>query len=176
MDATIAALLGAVIGGVLSVIASWLAQRVQSKSQWLVQEIKQRQTLYSEFIQGTARCYADALQQNDPDPGRIANLYGEIGRMGLQSSDEVVKEAYEIARRVLNTYADSNRSRAEIRDLLADGSVDLFSAFSEACRSEFRNLEPQSAARLSRLQPRGRDKLSAPLTPLGSVKRSRSCG
>ena len=38
---------------------------MQSKSQWVVQEIKQRQQLYSEFVQGTVRCFADALQQNE---------------------------------------------------------------------------------------------------------------
>ena len=62
MDATFAALLGATIGGMLSVLASWIAQRVQSRSQWVVQEIKQRKQLYSEFIQRSVRCYADALQ------------------------------------------------------------------------------------------------------------------
>lgn len=150
MNPTLAALLGAVIGGILSVVASWVAQRVQSKSQWLVQEIKQRQHLYSEFIQSSARCFADALQENEPDPGRIANLYGEIGRMRLHSSDAVINEAYGIAGKILDTYADANRSKAELRDLLAHGSVDLFSAFSAACRSEFANLEPHTALRLPR--------------------------
>lgn len=76
MDATLAALLGATIGGILSVIASWIAWRVQSRSQWVVQEIKQRRQLYNAFIQRCVRCYAGALQENDPDPGRLAALYG----------------------------------------------------------------------------------------------------
>jgi hypothetical protein len=76
MDATVAALLGAVIGGLLSVLASWLAQRVQSRSQLISQEIQRRQLLYSEFVQATACCYADALQENEPDPGKLASLYG----------------------------------------------------------------------------------------------------
>ena len=92
MDSTLAALLGAVIGGALSVLASWLAQRVQSRSQLLSQEIQRRQLLYSEFVQATARCYTDALQETEPDPVRIADLYGEIGRMRLYSSDTVLEE------------------------------------------------------------------------------------
>jgi hypothetical protein len=147
MDATLAALLGAVIGGALSVLASWLAQRVQSRSQWLVQEVKQRQQLYSEFVQGSARCFADALQRNEPDPGQMAKLYGEIGRMRLFSSDTVIKEAYAISHRIVETYGDTNRSGAEVRDFLARDSIDLFSAFGAACRAELASLAPHEAIR-----------------------------
>jgi hypothetical protein len=153
MDATLAALLGATIGGILSVLASWLAQRVQSKSQWVVQEIKQRQQLYSEFVQGTVRCFADALQQNEPDPGRLANIYGEIGRMRLYSSEAVVNEAYAIVHRILQTYQDANRNREEIRDLLDSGAVDLFSRFGDACRVELGELSPHEPHMFGRMKP-----------------------
>src|SRR5215510_13828798 len=113
MDATLAALLGATIGGILSVLASWLAQRVQSRTQWVVQEIKLRQHLYSEFIQGSVRCFADALQENDPDPGRLAALYGDIGQMRLHSSDAVVLEGRRIVHKILETYRDTNRNKDE---------------------------------------------------------------
>jgi hypothetical protein len=146
MDATLAALLGAIIGGLLSVLASWLAQRVQSRSQLISQEIQRRQVLYSEFVQATVRCYADALQENEPDPGRIANIYGEIGRMRLYSSDPVLKEANSIAHKVLEAYRGSNRSRAEIRDFLASDSVDLFSDFGDACRAELARLQMRGVA------------------------------
>jgi len=142
MDSTLAALLGAFIGGILSVLASWIAQRVQSRSQWVVQEIKQRQHLYSEFIQGSARCYADALEKNDPDPGMLAALYGEIGQMRLHSSDTVVVEARAIAHKILQAYHDPNRNKGEIRDLLESESVDLFSRFGDACRAELDRLHP----------------------------------
>ena len=141
MNATLAALLGAVIGGLLSVLASWLAQRVQSRSQLLTQEIHRRQLLYSEFVQSTARCYADALQENEPDPGRMANLYGEIGRMRLYSSDEVIREANRIAHKILEAYSGTNRTKAEIRDFLASDSVDLFVDFGDACRAELARLQ-----------------------------------
>jgi hypothetical protein len=153
MDATLAALLGATIGGILSVFASWIAQRVQSKSQWVVQEIKQRQQLYSDFVQGTVRCFADALQENEPDPGRLANIYGEIGRMRLYSSEAVVNEAYAIVHRILQTYQDPNRNREEIRDLLDSGAVDLFSKFGDACRVELGELGPHQPHMFGRMRP-----------------------
>jgi hypothetical protein len=146
MDATVAALLGAVIGGVLSVIASWLAQRVQSRSQLISQEILRRQLLYSEFVQATSRCYADALQENEPDPGRMANIYGEIGRMRIYSSDAVLKEANRIAHRILEAYSESNRTKTEIRDFLASDSFDLFADFGDACREELAHLQMRGVA------------------------------
>jgi hypothetical protein len=139
---TFAALLGAVIGGLLSVLASWLAQRVQARSQWLVQEIKQRQHLYSEFVEAASCSFADALQQDEPQTANLAKLYAEMGRMRLVSSDAVVKEANLIAHKILETYAAANHSGAEVRDLLSRDSIDLFSAFADACRAELAELEP----------------------------------
>jgi hypothetical protein len=146
MNATVAALLGAVIGGLLSVLASWLAQRVQSRSQLISQEIQRRQLLYSEFVQATACCYADALQENEPDPVSMANLYGEIGRMRLYSSDPVLKEANRIAHQILQTYGGPNRTKAEIRDFLASDSFDIFADFGDACRVELAGLQMRGVA------------------------------
>jgi hypothetical protein len=142
MNTTVAALLGAVIGGVLSVFSSWLAQRVQTRSQWLSQEIQRRQQLYSDFIEAAARCFGDALQSSEPDTGRLAKLYGDLGRMRLVSSDEVLRESNQIAHRILNTYGTTNRNKAEIRDFLAHDSIDLFSDFGDACRREMARLQP----------------------------------
>lgn len=141
MDSALAALLGAAIGGMLSVIASWIAQRVQSKSQLLAQEIKRRQQLYNDFVEASSRCYADALQENEPEPGRLSRLYGEIGRMRLCSSEKVILEAYRVVQKILEAYRASNRTKGEIRDFFAQESVDLFSAFAEACRAELIELE-----------------------------------
>lgn len=142
MDPTFAALLGATLGGALSVVASWLAQRVQSKSQVLTLEIQRRQQLYSDFVKTAARCFADALQESEPNAKRLARLYGAIGRMRVQSSVTVIKEANRIAHRILETFGASNRTKSEIRDFLARDSTDLFSDFGDACRAELMRLQP----------------------------------
>jgi hypothetical protein len=141
MFAAVAALLGAIVGGLLSVLASWLAQRVQSRTQLLTQEIMRRQQLYNDFVESCARCYADALQENEPEPGRLSRLYAEIGRMRLCSSDEVIEEAYGIVHKILEAYGGSNRTRGEIREYFAHETVDLFSGFAAACRAELLELE-----------------------------------
>jgi hypothetical protein len=152
MIAAIAALAGAVVGGILSVLASWLAQRVQSKSQLISQEIQRRQQLYNDLVESCARSYADALQENDPEPGRLSRLYAEIGRMRLCSSDTVIEEAHRIVHKILDAYGGSNRTRGEIRDHLAHDSIDLFSRFATACRAELTELEAPRAHRSALLQ------------------------
>jgi hypothetical protein len=144
---TIAALLGAIIGGLLSVLASWLAQRVQAKAQWLSQEILRRQQLYSEFIEAATRCYATAVQSDEIQSGLLARLYAEIGRMRLHSSEAVIKEAYGVVHKILDTYAESNLTSQEIRELLAKDSVDFLSGFGEACRRELEALTPEHRLR-----------------------------
>ena len=142
MDSTLAALLGAVIGGALSVLASWLAQRVQSTSLWLSQEVTRRQQIYSQFVEAASCCFGEALQESEPDTTRLAQLYGEMGRMRLVSSEPVLREANRIAHMILDTYRDTNRSKVEVRDFLAHDSVDLFSDFGDACRAELVRLQP----------------------------------
>lgn len=147
MDSTLAALLGAIIGGALSVLASWLAQRVQSRSQWLSQEIARRQQLYSEFLDAAVCCYSDALEHDQVDLTAVAKLYGELGRMRLNSSEPVLIEAYKIVKKILATYMDKNRTRAEVGELLSNDAIALYDSFADACRAELLQLQPQRILR-----------------------------
>jgi hypothetical protein len=71
MDASVisalAALTGAGIGGLTSVLASWLNQHTQARAQWLAQDRSRRQELYKEFIKEASKSYIDALQNDKPD-------------------------------------------------------------------------------------------------------------
>jgi hypothetical protein len=148
---TAAALSGAVIGGLLSVLAAWLGQRVQAKSDWLVQERKRRQRIYNRFVDAASRSFADALQQSESRAANLVRLYAEIGRMRLVSTKPVLIEANVIAHRILQTYGGKNHSKTEIRELLSVDSFDLFSSFGAACRSELLELDPRRKARAVRL-------------------------
>jgi hypothetical protein len=154
MDSTLAALLGAIIGGALSVLASWLAQRVQSRSQWLAQEIARRQQLYSEFLDAAVCCYSDALEHDQVDTAAVAKLYGEMGRMRFNSSEAVLLEAYKIVKKILATYMDPNRTRAEVGELLSNDAVVLYNGFADACRAELLQLQPQRIFRNTALRLR----------------------
>jgi hypothetical protein len=139
---TIAALLGAIIGGMLSVLASWLAQRVQARTLWLVQELRRREDLYREFIHAATRCYGMALQRNVGDTETIAELYAELGRMRVISSPAVLHEAELIVDKILAAFLDPNRDFVEVREMLINHSIDLFSSFGRACRIELEGLRP----------------------------------
>jgi hypothetical protein len=162
MDSTLAALLGAIIGGLLSVVASWLAQQVQSKSQWLTQEIARRQQLYSEFLDAAVCAYADALEHDQIDTKAVSQLYGEMGRMRLNSSEPVLLEAYKIVHKILETYKDTNRTSSEVGDLLSRDAINLYTEFSDACRAELLQLQPHHRSRNSPLSFRPMPPMDVP--------------
>ena len=52
----LAALIGAAIGGLTSVLATLLCEKTQAHAQWLAQEKIRRQELYKEFVEEAAEC------------------------------------------------------------------------------------------------------------------------
>src|SRR5215469_16651081 len=137
MDASVitavAALIGATIGGLTSVLASWLTQRTQARAEWLAQDRMRRQEVYQEFIEEATRCYVDALQHGEPDLGTLVNLYARISRMRVQSSRDVADEAELIGRKIVDTYLSPDKTFVEIRQMLADGTIDILGTFGEKC-------------------------------------------
>ena len=140
---TLAALLGAIIGGVPSVFASLLAQRVQARAMWHSQELRRREDLYREFMEAAVRSYALALQRNESDAETLAELYAEMGRMRIISSPTVLHEANLIVDKILFAFVDPNQDFAEVSELLRNHSIDLFSRFGHACRVELESLRPR---------------------------------
>ena len=147
MDASIvsalAALAGATIGELTYGLASWFTSRKQVRAEWLAQDRIRRQDLYKEFISAAARCYADALQHDQPDTFALVELYTTIGRMRVLSSPKVFKSAEQAARRIVDTYLESSKSFAELRTMVHGGAGDLLRDFAEACRAEQESLSVQ---------------------------------
>ena len=137
----LAALAGTAVGGFTSVVAGWLSQRLQVRAQWFARENNRRQVLYREFIEEASKCYVDALQHDDADIPGLVGLYAKLGRMRVLSSDPVVKSADEIAKKILDTYLEPDKSFVELRDMAKNGTIDLLYRFSLACREEFERAE-----------------------------------
>jgi len=57
--------------------------------------------------------------------------------MRALSSAPVVQRADEVARKILDTYLEPDRSFVELREMAIDGTIDLLQGFSAACRHEF---------------------------------------
>src|SRR5215813_500872 len=140
MDASavtaLSALLGATIGGLTSLLATWLTQRRQLRAQWLEQDLVVRQELYKEFIEDASRCYVHALQHDEADIPGLVSLYAKLGRMRILSSPKVLETAGEIERKIIDTYLAPDKTFLELREMVHSGKVDMLYTFSEACRAE----------------------------------------
>jgi hypothetical protein len=139
----LAALAGAAIGGLTSVLASWLTQHAQARAQWIAQDKLRRQELYKEFIEAASKCYVDALQHDKADIPALVELYVRVGRMRILSSPNVVESAELVARKIIDTYLAPNKTFLELREMVNSGTIDLLRDFSEACHAEFESLRAQ---------------------------------
>jgi hypothetical protein len=122
-------------------IANWLNHRSQVRAQWLHHEKSRRQILYRDFIEEASKCYIDALQHGEADIPGLVGLYAKLSRMRAVSPKAVVHRAEEVARKVLDTYLEPDKSFVELREMAIDGTIDMLQGFSAACREEFEEMQ-----------------------------------
>lgn len=135
------ALTGSLIGGVSTLTASWLTQRRQFRAQALVHEAVKRETLYAEFIIEASKRFTEAWSWQAETPEVVAGLYSALERMRLTSSPEVIRVAEEMVRRVLEAYAEGNKTFDELREFVRkEDEFDPLRDFAEVCRIELRAL------------------------------------
>ena len=133
----LAALAGAAIGGLTSVIASWLAQHAQARAQQMAQNQIRRQELYKEFIEQSSKLYLHALQNDAADVSALMGLYAQLSRMRILSSAAVLDSANQILKKIVDTYLEPNKTFPELREMANSRLIDPLRNFSEACREEF---------------------------------------
>jgi hypothetical protein len=138
----LAALAGAAIGGLMSVIAAWLAQQRQARVQWYTHDRLRREDIYKEFIEQASKCYVDALQHDatKPDIGGLVALYSTVNRMRVLSSPQVVASAERVAQRILDTYLEPDKNFLELREMVKSRAIDLLEEFADVSREEFDTL------------------------------------
>jgi hypothetical protein len=138
----LSALAGAIIGGVMSLFASWVANQRQVRSQWIAHDKSRREDLYKEFIEEAAKCYIDALLHEKPDISSIIVLYAKLSRMRVMSSQQVIENAEQLIQQIVNTYSAPVKTFAELQAIKYE-SLDIIRNFSESCRAEFDDLRAQ---------------------------------
>jgi len=138
----LAALTGAAVGGLTSGIATWLNHRSQVRVEWILHEKSRRQILYRDFIEEASKCYIDALQHDKADIPGLVDVYAKLSAMRALSSQPVVHCAEDVARKILDTYLEPDKSFVELREMAIDGTIDLLRGFSGACRDEFEQMRP----------------------------------
>ncbi len=133
-----AALAGSVIGGFMMLASSWLSQKAQARAAELAHHRTRREELYADFIEVSARLYADALGHNEAELAKLVKLYALIGWMRVLSSPKIVEAAQNVANTIIETYQAPNKTFRDLKGVVNSDAIDPLRAFSETCRDELR--------------------------------------
>ena len=137
----LAAFGGSAVGGLTSLVATWVTQRRKDSARRLAQEKSRRQKLYKQFIDEASKLYADALVHDKSEVSALVDMYALIGSMRILSSDAVIAKAEAVARMIIDTYFSPNKTFPELRQLMDNHPMDPLREFSEVCREELAALK-----------------------------------
>ena len=152
MDAGIsnglAAIMGALVGGLASLASTWVSERTRHKRDLLQREITKRETTYSDFINNASKLYVTSATHNlDDDDANLeselegaVSLYGIASRIRLFASDRVIQEAEAVLDLILIQFGAENISVQELREKKLN-ERDPLKAFSVSCRRELHDLQ-----------------------------------
>lgn len=152
MDAGIsnglAAIMGALVGGLASLASAWVSERTRHKRDLLQREITKRETTYSDFINNASKLYVTSATHNlDDDDANLeselegaVSLYGIASRIRLFASDRVIQEAEAVLDLILIQFGAENISVQELRAKKLN-ERDPLKAFSVSCRRELHDLQ-----------------------------------
>src|SRR5262249_18427545 len=103
-----AAALGSLVGAAATVATTWMTQRsqfIRGHTEW---KLRERESLYGDFIKEASRLAVDALDHTLDEPEKLVALYGTLGRIRLISGDQVLHEAEECCRLIFELYSQPN--------------------------------------------------------------------
>jgi hypothetical protein len=134
-----AAALGSLLGAAASIATTWITRRaeiIRTHSEW---KLRQRESLYNEFITEASRLTVDALAHCLEQPDQLMALYGILSRIRLMSGEDVVRQGEACCRRIMKLYGRPNLTTDQIREV-AEGhdldGMDPLKEFSTVCRKE----------------------------------------
>jgi len=144
----LAAVMGALVGGLASLTSSWVGERPRHRRDVLQQEISKRESTYSEFIEHASKLYVTSATHNLSDDAvdleselkGAVSLYGIASRIRLFASDRVIKEAEGVLDRILIQFGAENISVDELRERKLK-EPDPLKSFSVSCRRELHDLQ-----------------------------------
>ena len=140
----LAGIFGSLSGGSASVATTWLAQNRRSKREACLAEVAKREALYGEFINECSKRVMDSLERNLDKPDTLLSIYALLNRIRLCASDEVLTQAVDLVKFILEQYFSPNVSIDEFHIRAHNGRIDPLKAFSEACRRELRLLHAKA--------------------------------
>jgi hypothetical protein len=135
----LAALSGSVIGGLTSLIATWLSQSAQARTQQLIEHRTRRQQLYQTFMEEASRLYAQALTSDDAKIGDLVSLYAMVARMRVLSAPAVVSHAEAVVGAIIDMVFEPAKDLRDLREIIESKRIDPFRDFADACRDDLRS-------------------------------------
>jgi hypothetical protein len=140
MDSTfvtaLAAALGSLVGATASIGTTWISQRRQSIRATAEWNLRERESLYKEFIMEASRLFGDAMVNSLDRPDQLVALYGILNRIRLISGDDVLSKAVACCHRIVGLYRGPNMTAEQIRAAFEANEFDPLKEFSAACRTE----------------------------------------
>ena len=142
----VAAIMGALVGGLASLASTWVSERTRHRRDVLQREITKRETTYSDFIDHASKLYVTSATHNLYDDANLeaelegaVSLYGIASRIRLFASDRVINEAEAVLDLILMQFGAENISVEQLREKKLK-ERDPLKAFSISCRRELQEL------------------------------------
>ena len=132
----LAAALGSLVGASASIGTTWISQRRQSIRVTAEWKLRERESLYKEFIMEASRLFGDAMVNSLDRPDQLVALYGILSRIRLISGDDVLSKAVGCCHRIVGLYRRPNMTAEQIRAAFEANEFDPLKEFSAACRME----------------------------------------
>ncbi len=141
----VAAIMGAIVGGLASLTSTWVGERSRQRRDILQREITKREVAYSDFIDCASKVFvASATHRIDDDEAeieRVVSLYAVASRIRLFASKQVIQEAEKVIDRIFMQYGADNVSAEQLRASVVETRDDPLSAFSVICRRELQDIQ-----------------------------------
>jgi hypothetical protein len=136
----LAAVLGSLFGAAASIMTTWITQRTQAARAQREGKLRDRETLYGEFITEASRLAVEALGHSLEQPDTFVKLYGLLGRIRLLATDPVLTAAELSCRQIVELYSGPTMTVEQFRSAVERGRLDPLREFSAVCRKELQDL------------------------------------
>ena len=146
-----AGVFGSLVGASASIGTTWLTKRTGLVRTTAERKLRERESLYNQFLTEASRVAVHALTHSFDGPDQIVALYGILSRIRLVAGSAVVREGEVCCVRILTMYGKPSMTADELRGVIALANdlaeLDPLKAFSNACREELRAIDERLSFR-----------------------------
>lgn len=138
-----AALGGSVVGGLISGVATWLAQWSQVQAGHRAHQISHREEIFRDFIVAASKAYGQAIMSHEPAIHDLIAMLAAVNRMEVLCSPRTIACAQHVATAIAEAHLRPNQTFQDILAMMKAGTVvNPLSEFNGAAREELRKLNP----------------------------------